>query len=89
MRFTPDTPEKRGSFGSCSTQHGPLPWPQIRAVCLMDTGCRSRRFSHDSITTTKVYVKSRIVKPVEINSRDLGLDRALREAKARKKAGAK
>ena len=33
----PDTPENRANFGSCSTQHGPLPWPQIRAVCLMDT----------------------------------------------------
>ena len=32
----PDTPENRQSLGSCATQHGPLPWPQIRAVCLMD-----------------------------------------------------
>lgn len=34
---TPDTPENRAQLGSCSTQHGPLPWPQIRATCLMDT----------------------------------------------------
>lgn len=33
----PDTPDNRAQLGSCSTQHGPLPWPQIRATCLMDT----------------------------------------------------
>jgi Insertion element 4 transposase N-terminal/Transposase DDE domain len=33
----PDTPENRAQLGSCSTQHGPLPWPQVRATCLMDT----------------------------------------------------
>ncbi len=33
----PDTPDNRTELGSCSTQHGPLPWPQIRATCLMDT----------------------------------------------------
>jgi hypothetical protein len=33
----PDTPENRASLGSCATQHGPLPWPQVRAVCLLDT----------------------------------------------------
>lgn len=33
----PDTPQNRAQLGSCSTQHGPLPWPQIRATCLMDT----------------------------------------------------
>ena len=33
----PDSPENRAQLGSCSTQHGPLPWPQIRATCLMDT----------------------------------------------------
>lgn len=33
----PDTPENREDLGSGSTQYGPLPWPQIRAVCLMDT----------------------------------------------------
>ena len=33
----PDTPENRQALGSCSTQHGPLPWPQVRAVCLLDT----------------------------------------------------
>jgi len=33
----PDTPENRSQLGSCSTQHGPLPWPQVRATCLMDT----------------------------------------------------
>ncbi len=33
----PDTPDNRQHLGSCSTQHGPLPWPQIRATCLMDT----------------------------------------------------
>ncbi len=33
----PDTPENRAELGSCSTQHGPLPWPQLRAVCLLDT----------------------------------------------------
>jgi hypothetical protein len=33
----PDTPDNRTQLGSCSTQHGPLPWPQIRATCLMDT----------------------------------------------------
>ncbi|MBV8036692.1 transposase domain-containing protein [Roseateles sp.] len=32
----PDTPDNREQLGSCSTQHGPLPWPQIRATCLMD-----------------------------------------------------
>lgn len=34
----PDTPENRAVLGSGSTQHGPLPWPQVRAVCLLDTG---------------------------------------------------
>ncbi|MBV8037277.1 IS4 family transposase, partial [Roseateles sp.] len=33
----PDTPDNREQLGSCSTQHGPLPWPQLRATCLMDT----------------------------------------------------
>lgn len=33
----PDTPENRATLGSGSTQHGPLPWPQVRAVCLLDT----------------------------------------------------
>ena len=33
----PDTPENRVQLGSCRTQHGALPWPQIRATCLMDT----------------------------------------------------
>ncbi len=33
----PDTPDNRQQLGSCSTRHGPLPWPQIRATCLMDT----------------------------------------------------
>lgn len=33
----PDTPQNRQQLGSCSTQHGVLPWPQIRATCLMDT----------------------------------------------------
>lgn len=33
----PDTPDNRQQLGSCSTVHGPLPWPQIRATCLMDT----------------------------------------------------
>lgn len=33
----PDTPENRAALGSCATQHGPLPWPQVRAVCLLDT----------------------------------------------------
>jgi len=35
--LAPDTPENRASLGSCATQHGPLPWPQLRAVCLLDT----------------------------------------------------
>lgn len=34
---TPDTPDNRAALGSGSTQHGPLPWPQVRAVCLLDT----------------------------------------------------
>jgi len=33
----PDTPDNRAALGSGSTQHGPLPWPQVRAVCLLDT----------------------------------------------------
>lgn len=33
----PDTLDNREQLGSCRTQHGPLPWPQVRAVCLMDT----------------------------------------------------
>lgn len=33
----PDTPENRQSLGCCTNQHGPGGWPQIRAVCLMDT----------------------------------------------------
>ena len=33
----PDTPDNRAQLGSCSNQHGPLSWPQIRATCLMDT----------------------------------------------------
>ncbi|MGD9888242.1 MAG: IS4 family transposase [Halothiobacillaceae bacterium] len=34
---TPDTPENREALGSTSNQHGLTGWPQIRAVCLMDT----------------------------------------------------
>ncbi len=33
----PDTPENRAGLGSGATQHGLLPWPQLRAVCLLDT----------------------------------------------------
>ena len=33
----PDTPENRSHFGSPYTQYGPSSWPQVRAVCLMDT----------------------------------------------------
>lgn len=33
----PDTPDNREELGSCATQHGPQPWPQVRAVCLLDT----------------------------------------------------
>lgn len=33
----PDTPENRQELSSCATQHGPQPWPQVRAVCLLDT----------------------------------------------------
>lgn len=33
----PDTPDNRAVLGRCATQHGPLPWPQVRAVCLLDT----------------------------------------------------
>lgn len=33
----PDTPENRSYLGSPSTQYGPSSWPQVRAVCLMDT----------------------------------------------------
>ncbi len=32
-----DTPENQQQLGRCATQHGALPWAQIRAVCLMDT----------------------------------------------------
>ncbi len=32
----PDTPQNRAELGSCATQHGPLHWPQVRAVCLLD-----------------------------------------------------
>ncbi|WP_194945360.1 IS4 family transposase [Limnohabitans sp. DM1] len=34
---TPDTPDNRLALGSSSNQHGSGGWPQIRAVCLMDT----------------------------------------------------
>jgi Insertion element 4 transposase N-terminal/Transposase DDE domain len=34
---TPDTPENRQTLGDCANQHGAGAWPQIRAVCLMDT----------------------------------------------------
>jgi len=34
---TPDTPENRQALGGSSNQHGVTGWPQIRAVCLMDT----------------------------------------------------
>ncbi len=33
----PDTPENREGLGCCVNQHGVGGWPQIRAVCLMDT----------------------------------------------------
>ena len=33
----PDTPDNRAYLGSSHTQHGPSAWPQVRAVCLMDT----------------------------------------------------
>ena len=33
----PDSEENRLALGCCSSQHGPGPWPQVRAVCLMDT----------------------------------------------------
>ncbi|WP_291921292.1 transposase domain-containing protein [Limnohabitans sp.] len=39
---TPDTPDNRLALGSSSNQHGSGGWPQIRAVCLMDT------YSHEA-----------------------------------------
>lgn len=33
----PDTNENRTELGCCANQHGEGSWPQIRAVCLMDT----------------------------------------------------
>lgn len=33
----PDTPANRECFGASSSQFGPGGWPQVRAVCLMDT----------------------------------------------------
>ena len=33
----PDTPENRLALGSCANQHREGSWPQVRAVCLMDT----------------------------------------------------
>lgn len=33
----PDTPENRAGLGCCANQYGAGSWPQIRAVCLMDT----------------------------------------------------
>lgn len=33
----PDTPDNRTELGSCANQHGQGGWPQVRAVCLMDT----------------------------------------------------
>jgi hypothetical protein len=34
---TPDTPENWQTLGECANHHGAGAWPQIRAVCLMDT----------------------------------------------------
>lgn len=44
--------------------------------------------AHDSVTTTEIYVKSRLLKPVEVNSRELELDHTPRVDKRslRKKA---
>ena len=33
----PDSPENRQGLGCCANQHGQNSWPQVRAVCLMDT----------------------------------------------------
>ncbi len=33
----PDTPENRLGLGCCANQHSQGSWPQVRAVCLMDT----------------------------------------------------
>ena len=33
----PDTPANRLELGGCANQYGEGSWPQIRAVCLMDT----------------------------------------------------
>lgn len=41
--------------------------------------------AHDSVRTTERYVKSRIVRAVEINTRDLGLNHAPREPKVKSK----
>ena len=37
----PDSTSNRQALGCCSNQHGQGSWPQLRAVCLMDT------FSHE------------------------------------------
>lgn len=42
---------------------------------------------HDSITTTEIYIKSRITKPVQINARDLGLSSEPRKRKKQVKRG--
>lgn len=34
---SPDTPANRDELGCCANQHGQGGWPQVRAVCLMDT----------------------------------------------------
>jgi hypothetical protein len=33
----PDSTDNRQVLGSGQTQHGPQPWPRVRAVCLLDT----------------------------------------------------
>ncbi|MCG2601856.1 MULTISPECIES: IS4 family transposase [Burkholderiales] len=33
----PDSADNRQELGSGQTQHGPQPWPMVRAVCLLDT----------------------------------------------------
>ena len=46
----PDTPDNRSCLGSPSTQYGPSSWPQVRAVCLMDTQTHGLLDAHISGT---------------------------------------
>ena len=60
----PDTPINRHVLGCCSNHHGQGSWPQVRAVCLMDTSSHELLDAQVSAMTQGEVTLAAALKPV-------------------------